>query len=129
MLAAAGSCSTPQNLQGEGAGCFLATDCQEGLVCVPQANGTKICSKNLTPIVMPAEAGGAADAPPEGAADASTDAVPSTDAGADETPADVSAPPQDTGSPPDVGTTPDTSAPPPDTGTAPEAALGDTGAE
>jgi hypothetical protein len=50
-----GACSSAEKLSGAGGACFLVTDCQEGLVCVPkvasQPNGTRVCSNNVSSIV------------------------------------------------------------------------------
>ncbi len=47
----------------KGGACFVTTDCAEGLVCIPQANGSRVCSDNLSAIQQSegeagAEAGG-----------------------------------------------------------------------
>jgi hypothetical protein len=108
------SCSSAQTLEGQGGTCFQTTDCQLGLACVPQKNGARICSSDLTPIQM---------VPMNGADAAAPDATP-PDANAVDgtTPADTS-PPVDTGSPPDTGSAPETSAPG-DTGSPQEASSG-----
>jgi len=53
--AAVEACSSAEKLSGEGGACFLVTDCQEGLVCVPkvasQPNGTRVCSNNVSTLV------------------------------------------------------------------------------
>ena len=126
-VAVGAACSSPETLEAQGGPCFLATDCQEGLVCIPQPDGSRRCSSDLSSIQVPAEAGASdAVAPvPEARAPADT-AAPDAGAGPDtNTPQpDVAAPP-DVGSPPDtgmpdVGSPPDTGAPdvglPPDTG-------------
>jgi hypothetical protein len=65
------ACSTPESLAGEGGSCFLATDCQPGLVCVPKSDGTRACSSNLSTIehtpFAPGEAGASAEAGEAGA--------------------------------------------------------------
>jgi hypothetical protein len=87
------ACSTPESLAGQGGECFLATDCQPGLVCVPKKDGTRACSSDLSTIehtpFAPGEAGVAADAgeagaasPEAGEAGASTDSATGTEAGA-----------------------------------------------
>jgi hypothetical protein len=91
VLVACGSA----NLAGNGADCFVTTDCQEGLVCVPQKNNTSKCSSDLTNIVgqLPAE-GGVMEA-----AAAQEGGKTSTDGGG--TPVkDTGSPVQDTGAPP-----------------------------
>jgi len=91
VLVACGSA----NLAGNGGDCFVTTDCQEGLVCVPQKNNTSKCSADLTNIAgqVPAE-GGVKEA---GAAQEGGKTP--TDGGG--TPVkDTGSPVQDTGSPP-----------------------------
>jgi hypothetical protein len=53
------ACSSETELSGPGAECFAATDCQAGLVCVPQRDGSRLCSNDLTQVVgrPPPEAG------------------------------------------------------------------------
>ncbi len=103
---------------GPGGECFVATDCAVGLVCVEQANKTRVCSSDLSRI--------AGKAPPEGGPDDGGDAAPSeggpedpdggTAADADEP--DVVTPPKDSGAdtaPADTGvkdTGPDVTPPP-----------------
>jgi hypothetical protein len=120
------ACSSPAALGGQGETCEQATDCQEGLACVPQPDGTRQCSNDLTPVQTTEEAG-VNDAP------APMDAAPQDGT----TPQDTGSPPQDTGSPPkdtgsppqDTGTPPqDTGSPPQDTGSPPqETGTGDAG--
>lgn len=83
-----GACSSKEHLVAKGEACFLATDCEPGLVCVPQDNGTRICSDDLTKIAgdTPPEAGPPMDAnpdAPEGGNDAPNDGPPPNDTGAD----------------------------------------------
>jgi hypothetical protein len=111
--AASGACSSAEKLQGQGGICFQVSDCQEGLACVPQKDGSRICTNDLTPIQMAAEAGGGAK--PDAAGDASGDGAAS-----DATTPTDSAMPVDTGTP-----SADTGTPPlPDTGSPSEAAPG-----
>jgi hypothetical protein len=56
-LVLAPGCSNPAALLGKGGQCLQTTDCQDGLFCVPQKNGTKTCSNNLAAIVSTEEAG------------------------------------------------------------------------
>ena len=42
------ACSTSQNLASSGQACLTATDCQPGLVCVPQGSGQSVCSDDLS---------------------------------------------------------------------------------
>ena len=82
LLAAA--CAPKNSASAKGQECFAASDCEPGLVCVPQRSGARICSDDLSQVTgqPPAEAGRA------DAGDATTDG-PAADA-----PADA---PQDTG--------------------------------
>ena len=117
------ACSSPEKLAGEGSECFLTTDCQEGLACITQTDGTRRCSSDLSSIQDPAvpSGGDAAAASPEGGGDAGVEAEPPpTDAttpppqDAPPPPADASTPPQDVAAPPpDVGTPPQEASPPP----------------
>lgn len=63
------ACNANTTRVGAGAECFLATDCEPGLVCVPQQNGSRICSSDLSrvagrppPDAGPRDAGEAGDA-------------------------------------------------------------------
>ena len=61
-----------------GGECFQATDCGDGVVCVPRADGKRICSTDISGTVSVEDAGGpppvdAGDAGPDGAR---TDAAP-----------------------------------------------------
>jgi hypothetical protein len=121
MALVGASCSSAQTLEGQGGQCLQTTDCQLGLACVPQKNGTRICSNDLTPIQM---------VPMNGMDAAAPDAMPASDANAVDstTPADTSPPVDtgsavDTGSPPDTGSVPETSVPV-DTGSPQEASSG-----
>jgi hypothetical protein len=88
LLVGPQACSTKNQLVGAGQACFLATDCEPGLVCVPQENGGRLCSDDLTRV--------AGDTPPEaGPADAATPDAPQNDAPSDSPPNDTG--PQDTG--------------------------------
>jgi hypothetical protein len=55
------ACGTDTSLSGPGEECFAATDCQAGLVCVPQRGGSRLCSSDLTQVDgrPPPEAGAA----------------------------------------------------------------------
>jgi hypothetical protein len=61
-LAAALGC-TGTNAVGPGGDCFLATDCDDGLACVPQADGRRVCSADFSGIVSTND-GGAMDEEP-----------------------------------------------------------------
>jgi hypothetical protein len=123
LAGAFGGCSSAEKLQGQGGVCFTVSDCEEGLACVPQKDGSRLCSSDLTPIQMAAEAGGKI---PDAAADSGDDGGASdATAPADSSmPVDTGTPPADTGAPPA-----DTGAPPADTGSPPEAATGESGTD
>jgi hypothetical protein len=112
MLIACGS----QKLGAQGATCLQATDCQEGLVCVPQPKGANICSSDLSTIQLTEDATAPAmDAAAKrdaASADAAVDDAPGADAPVaddaapppppvDAAPADASASTPDAASPPD----------------------------
>jgi hypothetical protein len=64
------ACSSPPSLQGVGGRCFQVVDCKLGLVCVPQADGTRACSADLSSIVGTGPpAGAGASGPPMPAED------------------------------------------------------------
>ena len=66
------ACSSSPALVAAGGDCFAASDCQPGLVCVPQKNGPRVCSSDLTQVTgRPPEEGDAAMAE---AGEAATDA-------------------------------------------------------
>jgi hypothetical protein len=82
------ACSSRDPLAPKGAACFLAGDCEPGLVCVPQDNGNRICSDDLSQV--------AGKGPPDAAADVRAgEAGEGGDAPADGPPTD--GPPPDTG--------------------------------
>jgi hypothetical protein len=70
------ACSSTASAVGQGGACSTATDCAEGLVCVPQKDGSRICTNNLngvdqTPTLPSRDAGtedtgAVADDAPEG---------------------------------------------------------------
>lgn len=68
VLVLAASCDPSTSAVGPGGECSLATDCAPGLVCVEQANKTRVCSDDLSRVAgRPAETGGAEeDAEAEG---------------------------------------------------------------
>jgi hypothetical protein len=88
------ACSQQNHLAAAGESCFLANDCEPGLVCVPRQDGTRICTDDLANIAGqgPQEAG-PADANPDARDGGRRD-------GANDAPAD--SPPVDTGT--DTGT-------------------------
>jgi hypothetical protein len=91
-LAVLAACSSPQALLGKGGQCLQTTECQDGLVCVQQTSGDKICSADLANIVSTEEAGAADARPPDGSVEGGeggagrdggpADAAQPTDAGA-----------------------------------------------
>ncbi|MFO0736268.1 MAG: hypothetical protein U0270_10320 [Labilithrix sp.] len=66
LLVILGACGSSKRA-GNGGECFVATDCQEPLVCVEQKDGSRKCTDNLDSVV--------GEIPPEAAA-------PAVDAGA-----------------------------------------------
>ncbi len=92
------ACNPDTARVGAGGECFVATDCEQGLVCVPQQNGSRVCSNDLSRISgrPPPEAGprdAVADAD-DAAQDAPEDAPiqeTGTDTGADTGPVDSGA--------------------------------------
>lgn len=89
VLAGAGgllfACAQESSPVGPGGECFLASDCQAGLVCVPQPNGARACSSDLTGFEgnPPAEAGGDTAVPGDAPDDSPQDTSVVTDTGAD----------------------------------------------
>jgi hypothetical protein len=84
------ACGTKAKLVAQGGDCLQATDCADGLVCVPQDNGKRICSNDLSSVQTTEDA----QAPPAkdaGAKDGTADAPAPQDSGQ----ADTAAPPQD----------------------------------
>ena len=100
-----GSACSEAKLVGAGGECLQATDCEDGLVCIPQGS-QRVCSSDLSKIQKTGDGTGSGD----GAAAA--DASPSGDGGPGTI---VDAPARDTNSPRDTSVPPDTQ-PPPDTG-------------
>jgi hypothetical protein len=91
-----GAC-TSTSLVGAGGECFQAIECEPGLVCIPSAGGKRICSSDLSGIVVAVPEAGAGDATPG-------DATITYDGAGDAPP-----PPKDTG-------VPDNNPPPQDSG-------------
>ncbi len=91
------ACSQKDSAVAKGQPCFLASDCQPGLVCVPQDNGSRICTDDLSGVAGegPMEAGRDGNMPEagEGGRDAPSDSPPADtggqDAGKDTGPADT----------------------------------------
>jgi hypothetical protein len=115
LLVCAG-CGTKAKAVGSGGECDLATDCEDGFICIPQKNGHSICSNDLSQVQTPTEM------PDAGSRDASTPDGASDGAPADTSVADTSSSDTgggdtggpDTGGPADTGSTQDTGAPPAD---------------
>jgi hypothetical protein len=99
------ACSSKANLVGQGGQCEVATDCDEGLACVPDKSGNRTCTSDLSGVQktpdMPADSGPATDGSGDDAPATMNDA-PSTN--------DSPSPPQDSAGP-DTSTQPDTSTP------------------
>jgi hypothetical protein len=94
VAAIAAACASSASKVGAGAECFLASDCEDGLVCVPQANGGRVCSSDISRVAgSPPAEGGAGDANAADATDAPADGPPADapvqDTGADTGPADA----------------------------------------
>jgi len=87
------ACAQESSAVGPGGECFLASDCQPGLVCVPQPSGARVCSADLTGFEgnPPAEAGGDAAVPDDAPADGGQDTSVIMDTGADTSIADSGA--------------------------------------
>jgi hypothetical protein len=87
------ACSQKDSTVAKGQPCFLASDCDPGLVCVPQDNGTRICTDDINGIAGdgPMEAGADANMPEagEGGGDAPSDSPPPMDSGQDTSPMDT----------------------------------------
>lgn len=99
-VAGLAACSSPPAPVGPNGQCMLTTDCQAGLVCVPQKNAPSICTSNLASIVSTEEAG--APAPKDAAA------------GDGRAPADGSAPAEAGTSPKDAALPDDAPSPTPE---------------
>jgi len=120
-----GACSSAEKLAAEGGSCFLVTDCQDGLVCVPkvasQPNGARVCSNNVSSIVpgdtgtAEPDAGGIPTTLPTFDAQPVPDALVGSDAGAPEDAAPPPPPMEASSPPPMEASTPpvEASAPPP----------------
>jgi hypothetical protein len=90
-------CSAPEALGGQGAPCALATDCQEGLVCISMMNQPRQCSNDLVAIQFVEDAAGPGAGAEAGAAPPSADAAPD-DAATSMRSDGPPAPPPDSGS-------------------------------
>jgi hypothetical protein len=57
----AGACPGRGVLLGEGQDCLQVTDCELGLACVPVKDGRRVCSRDLSGVTKPYDAGAAAE--------------------------------------------------------------------
>ncbi len=92
------ACSQKDSALAKGQPCFLASDCQPGLVCVPQNDGTRICTDDINGVAGegPREAGRDGNMPEAGeGGDAPSDGPPPMDTGVQDTGQDTG--PADTG--------------------------------
>ena len=90
MLGAVGTlafaCAPETSPVGPGGECFVASDCEPGLVCVPQRGGARQCSSDLSQVVgRPPPEGGAADTGGDGPADGPPADASGQDTGAPDT--------------------------------------------
>lgn len=84
------ACASDPALVGAREECFVASDCEPGLVCVPQRGGARVCSNDLSQVVgRPPPEGGAADA---AEADGSEEGSTPVDGGQDTSVPDTSMP-------------------------------------
>ena len=90
------ACASQPSLSGPGEECFAATDCADGLVCVPQRGGARLCSDDLSQVTgRPPPEGGAAA---ETGGDGPSEAKPGDGQGGQDTSMpDTSMPPVDSG--------------------------------
>lgn len=91
-LIAIAACAQETSPVGPGEECFLASDCQPGLVCVPQPNGSRQCSADLTGFEgTPPPDGAVADTAvnPDAVADAPSQDTSVMDTGTDTSVADA----------------------------------------
>jgi hypothetical protein len=116
------ACSTPESLQGNGGQCTQTTDCQPGLMCVPQKVGPGMCSNNLSTIVSTEEAGSQEGPPPVMVGDGSKGDAPTMPAGDGGT-----TKPPDGGSVPEAQPPVDHGTPPPQEAAPPPPEAGDEG--
>lgn len=100
FVTASVACAPERVLVGAGGECFTASDCEPGLVCIPQRSGARVCSADLAQVAGRPPAMGREDAAT--AEDAETDAPqPDEDSGQgqpDTGVVDTGAPPVDSGS-------------------------------
>jgi hypothetical protein len=77
------ACSSKAKLVPQGGDCLQATDCADGLVCIPQPDGRRLCDNDLSGVQMIEDAAGPAvpDASRrDGSAEAGQDSGPTADA-------------------------------------------------
>lgn len=93
------ACAAHTSLSGPGEECFAATDCADGLVCVPQRGGARLCSDDLSQVTgRPPPEGGAAEAGGDGPREANPADGPGQDTSMPDTGMqDTSMPPVDSG--------------------------------
>jgi hypothetical protein len=89
------ACSKQDSSAPLGGECYLATDCAPGLVCVPQKNGSRICSNDLTGLGAAPPEGGMGDAGEAGDAPTQDGPVVVPDAEPPDTGTDTGPPVQD----------------------------------
>ena len=84
------ACSSSPALVAAGGDCFAASDCEPGLVCVPQKNGPRVCSSDLSQVTgRPPAEGDAAMAEAGEAGEAGADAPVADGPEPDALPADT----------------------------------------
>jgi hypothetical protein len=94
VAGAVAACSSSAKLAGQGGQCFAATDCEDGLVCVPQPDGRSACTNDVSGIVHMEDAAAMPDAAVRDGT--MTDAPPPNDGAQQDTaPQPDSAPPMD----------------------------------
>jgi hypothetical protein len=78
------ACSTKAKLAPAGGECLQATDCEPGLVCIPQTDGRRLCDNNLSSVQHTEDA----EPPPQdaGPRDATRDGHPGDGAASDAEP-------------------------------------------
>jgi len=78
----AAACGSQSSSVGQGGECQVASDCVEGLVCVPQKDGTRVCSNDLSGVqkTPPTSGGNDAGSRPPNDGGGATDATTASDA-------------------------------------------------
>jgi hypothetical protein len=87
----AAACNSAADLVPAGGECNAATDCEQGLACIPRDGGSGVCSSDLNSVQTEEDASMA-----DGAARMNKDAAPTDDA----MPTDDATPPDDANMPP-----------------------------